>query len=47
MNTKYSIYKTQQIIGASLLDTTPVNQLLNKNENQDFKKPNHNPLTLF
>lgn len=47
MNTKYSIYETLQIIGASLLDKTPVNQLLSKNENQDFKELNHNPLTLF
>ena len=46
MNIKYSTYGTLQIIRAFLLDKTPVNQLQSKNENQDFKELNHNPLTI-
>jgi len=38
VNTSYSTYEILQILGASLLDKTQLNQLLHKNNNQDVKE---------
>lgn len=38
LNTSYSTYEILQILGASLLDKTHLNQLLQKNNNQDVKE---------
>ena len=43
----YSPYEILQILGASLLDKTPINQLLQKNNNQDVKELLYNQLEIF
>jgi transposase len=43
----YSTYEILQILGTSLLDKTPINQLLKKKTNQDVKELIHNQLKIF
>lgn len=47
LNTSYSTYEMLQIFGASLLDKTQLNQLLQKNNNQDVKELLYNQLKIF
>jgi len=47
LNTSYSTYEVLQILGASLLDKTQLNQLLQKNNNQDVKELLYNQLKIF
>lgn len=47
LHTSYSTYEILQIFGASLLDKTHVNQLLQKNYNQDVKELLYNQLKMF
>lgn len=47
LNTRYSTYEILQILGASLLDQTQLNQLLQKNNNQDVKELLYNQLKSF
>jgi transposase len=46
LNTSYSTYEILQILGASLLDKTQLNQLLQKNNNQDVKELLYNQLKI-
>lgn len=43
----YSTYEILQILGTSLLDRTPINQLLQKRNNQDVKELLYNQLKIF
>ncbi len=43
----YSNYEILQILGTSLLDKTPINQLLQKKNNQDVKELLYNQLKIF
>ena len=43
----YSTYEILQILGTSLLDKTPINQLLQKKNNQDVKELLYNQLEIF
>jgi len=47
LKSEYSPYEILQILGASLLDKTQINQLLQKNNNQDVKELLHNQLEIF
>jgi len=47
LKSKYSTYEILQILGASLLDKTQLNQLLHKKYNQDVKELLYNQLKLF
>lgn len=47
LNTGYSTYEIIQILGASLLDNTHLNQLLQKNNNQDVKELLYKQLKIF
>ena len=47
LNTNYSTYEILQILGASLLDKTQLNQLLHKNNNQDVKELLYKQLKIF
>ena len=47
LKSKYSTYEILQILGASLLDKTQLNQLLQKNYNQDVKELLYNQLKIF
>lgn len=47
LNSSYSTYEILQILGASLLDKTQLNQLLRKNYNQDVKELLYNQLKIF
>lgn len=47
LNTSYSTYEILQILGASLLDKTQLNQLLQKNDNQDVKELLYKQLKIF
>jgi len=47
LHSKYSSYEILQILGASLLDKTQLNQLLQKNYNQDVKELLYNQLKMF
>jgi hypothetical protein len=47
LKSKYSTYEILQILGTSLLDKTPVNQLLQKKNNQDVKELLSNQLKIF
>lgn len=47
LNTSYSTYEVLQILGASLFDKTRLNQLLQKNNNQDVKELLYNQLKIF
>ena len=43
----YSTYEILQILGTSLMDRTPINQLLQKRNNQDVKELLYNQLKIF
>lgn len=47
LKSTYSTYEILQILGASLLDKTQLNQLLYKNNNQDVKELLSNQLKIF
>lgn len=47
LKTKYSTYEVLQILGSSLLDKTPINQLLKKQNNQNVKELLHNQLKIL
>lgn len=47
LNSTYSTYEILQILGASLLDKTQLNQLLRKNYNQDVKELLYNQLKIW
>ena len=47
LKTEYTTYEVLQILGSSLLDKTPVNQLLKKQSDQDFKELLHNQLNIW
>ena len=47
LKSTYSTYEILQILGASLLDKTQLNQLLYKNNNQDVKELLSNQLEIF
>ena len=47
LKSAYSPYEILQILGASLLDKTQINQLLQKNNNQDVKELLYNQLKIF
>ena len=47
LNSAYSTYEILQILGTSLLDKTPIQQLLQKKNNQDVKELLDNQLKMF
>lgn len=47
LKSRYSTYEILQILGTSLLDKTPINQLLQKKNNQDVKELLSNQLKIF
>jgi hypothetical protein len=47
LQSSYSTYEVLQILGASLLDKTPLNELLKKKNNQDVKELLDNQLKIF
>jgi hypothetical protein len=47
LKSPYSTYEVLQILGASLLDKTPLNELLQKKNNQDVKELLDNQLKIF
>ena len=47
LKTKYSTYETLQILGASLLDKTSIQDLLKKPYDQEIKEQLHNQLKIF
>lgn len=47
LKSDYSSYEILQILGTSLLDKTPINQLLQKKNNQDVKELLYNQLKIF
>lgn len=47
LKARYSTYEILQILGTSLLDKTPLNQLLQKKNNQDVKELLYNQLKIF
>jgi len=47
LKTEYSTYEVLQILGTSLLDKTPLNQLLKKQKSQDVKEQLYNQLKIF
>lgn len=47
LNSTYSMYEVLQILGASLLDKTQLNQLLLKDNNQDVKELFYKQLKIF
>jgi len=47
LKSTYSTYEILQILGTSLLDKTPMNQLLQKKNNQDVKELLYNQLKIF
>lgn len=47
LKSAYSTYEILQILGTSLLDKTPINQLLQKKNNQDVKELLYNQLKIF
>jgi hypothetical protein len=47
LKSKYSTYEVLQILGTSLLDKTPINQLLQKKNNQDVKELLSKQLKIF
>jgi hypothetical protein len=47
LKSEYSTYETLQILGTSLLDKTPINQLLQNKNNQDVKELLSNQLKIF
>jgi hypothetical protein len=47
LKTEYSTYEVLQILGSSLLDKTPINQLLKKPRDQDVKELLYNQLKIW
>jgi IS4 transposase len=47
LSSGYTTYEVLQILGTSLLDKTPINQLLQKKNIQDVKELNYNQLKIF
>lgn len=47
LKSQYSTYEILQIVGASLLDKTPLNQLLHRKDNQEIKEQLYNQLSIF
>jgi hypothetical protein len=47
LKSDYSTYEILQILGASFLDKTRLNQLLQKKSNQDVKELLYNQLKIF
>lgn len=47
LKTEYTTYEVLQILGISLLDKTPINQLLTKNSDQDVKELLHKQLKIW
>jgi hypothetical protein len=47
LKSAYSTYEILQILGTSLLDKTPIQQLLHKKNNQDVKELLYNQLKMF
>jgi hypothetical protein len=47
LKSNYSTYEILEILGASLLDKTPLNQLLQKKNNQNVKELLYNQLKIF
>jgi hypothetical protein len=47
IKSNYSTYETLQILGASLLDKSPLNKLLMKPYDQEIKEQLHNQLKIF
>ena len=47
LKTEYTTYEVLQILGSSLLDKTPINQLLRKPSEQDVKELLYNQLKIF
>jgi hypothetical protein len=47
LKSAYTTYEVLQILGTSLLDKTPINQLLQKKNNQDVKQLLSNQLKIF
>jgi transposase len=47
LKTEYSTYETLQILGASLLDKSPLNELLAKPYDQEIKEQLYNQLKIF
>jgi hypothetical protein len=47
LKSRYSPYEVLQILGSSLLDKTPITQLLNKTNDQDVKELNCNQLNIW
>lgn len=47
LKTDYTTYEVLQILGSSLLDKTPINQLLKKPSEQDVKELLYNQLKIF
>jgi transposase len=47
LKSDYTAYEILQILGTSLLDKTPINQLLQKENNQDVKELLYNQLKIF
>ena len=47
LKTEYTTYEVLQILGSSLLDKTPINQLLKKPGDQDVKELLYNQLKIF
>jgi len=47
LKTAYTTYEVLQILGSSLLDKTPINQLLKKTSDQDVKELLYNQLKIW
>lgn len=47
LKTEYTTYEVLQILGSSLLDKTPINQLLKKQSDQDVKELLCNQLKIW
>ena len=47
MKSKYSTYEVLQILGSSMLDKTPISQLLHKSNNQAAKELFDNQLKIW
>ena len=47
LKSAYSTYEILQILGTSLLDKAPINQLLQKRNNKDVKELLYNQLKIF
>ena len=47
LKTEYSTYEVLQILGSSLLDKSPLNELLRKQSDQDVKELLYNQLKIW